>query len=167
METVTRGIESASRTARETGPQEDKMKPCRVLLIEDDLDDQVLAKKRLSRSGMVEEVLCFTNGTELIQYLYDQGFHDRSVWCMTPMIIILDLNMPLMDGFAVLQELKSDAFLSEIPVIVVTGTQSPEDVKKAFGLKADAVFQKPIDVTKFESFFKQAWTWPRKDMWYY
>lgn len=165
METITRN-NNGTQNAKAVNLESDKKPRCRILLIEDDFDDQILAKKRLSRSNMVEDVLCFSNGTELIQYLYDQGFHDRSVWCMTPMVIVLDLNMPLMDGFAVLQELKSDAFLSEIPIIVVTGTQSKEDVQKAFGLKANAVFQKPLNVSKLESFFNQAWTWPRQDMWY-
>lgn len=166
METATRDTQQTNKAGRKATPGEGNNKPCRVLLIEDDVDDQMLAKKRLSQSTMVEDVICFANGTELIQYLYDQGFHDRSVWCMTPMVIVLDLNMPLMDGFAVLQELKSDAFLSEIPVIVVTGTQSREDVKKAMNLKADAVFPKPFNADNLESFFKQAWTWPRKEMWY-
>ena len=165
MEAITRN-DDGTRDAKAVNLEKDKKPRCRILLIEDDFDDQILAKKRLGRSDMVEDVMCFSNGTELIQYLYDQGFHDRSVWCMTPMVIVLDLNMPLMDGFAVLQELKSDAFLSEIPIIVVTGTQSKEDVQKAFGLKANAVFQKPLNVSKLESFFNQAWTWPRQEMWY-
>ena len=167
MGTVTRDTNQAKNNAPITDAAAAKNQRCRILLIEDDIDDQILAKKRLSRSDMVEDVLCFSNGTELIQYLYDQGFHDRSVWCMTPMVIVLDLNMPLMDGFAVLQELKSDPFLGEIPVLVVSGTQSKDDVQKAMGLKADAVFQKPLNVEKLESYFRNAWTWPRKDMWYY
>jgi CheY-like chemotaxis protein len=142
-----------------------QMQPCRVLVIEDDLDDQILANKRLSVSPMVECVVFFSNGMELAQYLYDQGFHDRSVWCMTPMVIVLDLNMPLMDGFAVLNELKSDAFLADIPVIVVTGSQSKEDIEKARSLKADAVFEKPLNLSKLESYFKLGWSWPRKEMW--
>lgn len=142
-----------------------EIQPCRVLVIEDDSDDQILAKKRLLGSPMVESIEFFSNGTELIQYLYDHGFHDRSVWCMTPIVIVLDLNMPLMDGFAVLQELKTDAFLADIPVLVVTGTQSKEDVEKAKRLKADAVFQKPLSLAKLESYFKQGWSWPRKEMW--
>src|SRR3982751_172244 len=165
METITRN-DNGTADAKSAGLEAGKNPRCRILLIEDDLDDQILAKKRLGRSEMVQEVLCFSNGAELIQYLYDQGFHDRSVWCLTPMVIVLDLNMPLMDGFAVLQEIKSDPFLAEIPVLVVTGTQSKEDVQKAFGLKADAVFQKPLNVSKLESFFNQAWSWPRKEMWY-
>lgn len=140
--------------------------PCRVLLIEDDLDDQILAKKRLAASPLVESVECFSDGTELIQYLYDLGFHDRSVWCMTPMVVVLDINMPLMDGFGVLEEMKSDPFIAEIPVIVVTGTQSKSDIEKARRLKADAVFEKPLKLDKLESYLTQGWTWPRKEMWY-
>jgi CheY-like chemotaxis protein len=143
------------------------MPPCRVLLVEDDFDDQMLARKRLGRSGLVEEVVCFTNGTELVQYLYDQGFHDRSLWLTVPMVIVLDLNMPQMNGFDVLAELKSDPFLADIPVIVVTGSQSREEVDRALRLKADAVFPKPINVAKLQSFFREGWTWPRKEMWYY
>lgn len=141
--------------------------PCRILLVEDNYDDQLLAIKRLKLSPDVEDVLCFANGTELIKYLYDQGFHDRSAWSMTPMIIVLDLNMPTMDGFAVLQELKSDSFLAEIPVIVVSGTQSADEVQRAFALKADGVFKKPLNVSKLNSFFKDGWSWPRKEMWAY
>jgi CheY-like chemotaxis protein len=161
------GTKSSPTATQETGSNVEGMTPCRVLLVEDDFDDQVLAKKRLTLSPEVEDVICFSNGTELVQYLYDQGFHDRSAWCLTPMVIVLDLNMPMMDGFAVLQELKSDPFLSEIPVIVVSGTQSREEVQKAFSLKADAVFKKPLNVSKLQAFFKEGWSWPRKEMWYY
>jgi CheY-like chemotaxis protein len=151
---------SSSATGRE-------MPLCRVLLVEDDFDDQVLARKRLTRSDQVEDVVCFQNGTELIQYLYDQGFNDRSLWLTVPIVIVLDLNMPQMNGFDVLSELKSDPFLAEIPVIVVTGAQSREEIDRAAALKADAVFPKPINVEKLQSFFNEGWTWPRKEMWYY
>jgi len=143
---------------KKIGDMEDgQMPPCRVLVVEDDLDDQILAKKRLSASPMVESIVFFSDGTELIHYLYDQEFHDRSIWHMTPMVIVLDLNMPLMDGFDVLQKLKSDAVLADIPVLVLTGTQSKADVDKALRLKADAVFEKPLDLGKIESYFKQGW----------
>jgi CheY-like chemotaxis protein len=142
---------------KKTGDMEDgQMPPCRVLVVEDDLDDQILAKKRLSASSMVESIVFFSDGTELIHYLYDQEFQDRSVWHMTPMVIVLDLNMPLMDGFEVLQKLKSDAVLADIPVLVLTGTQSKADVDRALRLKADAVFEKPLDLGKMESYFRQA-----------
>ena len=83
---------------------------------------------------------------------------------MMPLVIVLDLNMPAMDGFAVLQELKSDAFLAEIPVIVVSGTQSDEEIQRAFALKANGVFRKPINIGKLDAFFKDGWTWPRQEM---
>ena len=147
------------------GVADGQAQPCRVLVVEDDFDDQILAKKRLSVSPMVESIVCFSNGMELFQYLYDQDLNDRSIWGMTPMVIVLDLNMPLMDGFDVLQKLRSDAILSNIPVLVVTGTQSKADVEKALRFKADAVFEKPLDLSKLESYFRQGWSWPRKEKW--
>ena len=105
---------------------------CRVLLVDDNPDDQTEARKRLLKSDRVEDIVFFNDGTELIKYLYDQGFHDRSAWSLTPMVIVLDLNMPRMNGFDVLAELKADSFLRDIPVIVVTGSESAEDLKRAF-----------------------------------
>ncbi len=132
--------------------------PCRVLVVEDDLDDQILAKKRLSTSPMVESIVFFSDGTELFNYLYDQGFHDGNTGSTTPMVIVLDLNMPLMGGFEVLQELKSDSMFARIPVLVLTGTQSKADIEKARQLKADAVFEKPLNLSKLETYFKQGWS---------
>ncbi len=138
---------------------------CRVLLVEDDIDDQFLGKKRLEASGKVSEVLCFANGEELIEYMEEQGFHDRSVVWWTPTVIILDLNMPKVNGFEILKRLKSDSFLREIPVVVVSGNASQENVRKAYDLKADAFFTKPMNVYKFQSFLERGWQWPTMDMW--
>lgn len=149
-------------------PKETAAKPgtgCRVLLVEDDVDDQFLAKKRLEASGKVSEVVCFSNGEELVKYMDAQGFHDRSVMWLKPTVIILDLNMPKVDGFEILKELKSDMFLRGIPVIVVSGNSSEENVRKAHALKADAFFTKPMNVYKFQAFLEKGWQWPTKEMW--
>ncbi|MCB9991999.1 MAG: response regulator [Rhodospirillales bacterium] len=138
---------------------------CRVFLVEDDADDQFLAKKRLKGSGKVSEVLCFSNGDELIGYMKAQGFQDHSVMCLKPTVIILDLNMPKLDGFAVLRQLKSDPFLQEIPVVVVSGNSSYDNVRRAHELKADAFFTKPINVYQLHTFLNQGWQWPRMEMW--
>lgn len=148
--------------------QEEKKKKtatCRVLLVEDDVDDQFIAKKRLEASGKVSEVLCFSNGEELIDYMTEQGFHDRSVMWLQPTVIILDLNMPRVDGFEILRQLKSDSFLRAIPVIVVSGNASQENVQLAHNLKADAFFTKPMNVYKLQSFLEKGWQWPTMEMW--
>ncbi len=139
--------------------------PCRVFLVEDDVDDGLLNKRRLEASEHVREVLVFPDGDALIRYMKEQGFQDRSVMCMTPTMIIVDLNMPKMDGFEVLAALKSDPFLQDIPVVVVSGDPSYENVRKAHSLRADGFFSKPLNVYNIQTFFSKAWQWPKEEMW--
>ena len=138
---------------------------CRVFLVEDEIDDQTFSKKMLEASGQVQEVKCFSNGEDLIRYMREQGFEDHSVMCMTPTIIIVDLNMPKMDGFKVLERLKSDLFLEEIPIVVLSGELNYETIRRSLDLRADGVLRKPLNVEKLTEFFKHAWQWPTKEMW--
>ena len=138
---------------------------CRVFLVEDDMDDSLFSQRQLEASGKVGEVKCFANGEDLINYMRKEGFEDRSVLCMVPTIIIVDINMPRMDGFKVLQRLKSDRFLEEIPIVVLSGELSYETIRKALDLRADGVLRKPLHVEKLKEFFKNAWQWPTQEMW--
>lgn len=137
---------------------------CRVFLVEDDRDDRFLGQKRLESSDKVSEVVCFSNGQELIDYMHVNGFQDHSVMCLKPTVIVLDLNMPRFDGFEVLQQLKSDSFLQEIPIIVVSGNASYDNIRRAHALKADAFFRKPMNVYKLQSFLDKGWQWPTQEM---
>lgn len=139
--------------------------PCRIFLVEDDVDDRMLSKKRLEASPNVGEVRCFANGDELISYMQLEGFQDHSVMCLVPTLILIDLNMPRMDGFGILEQLKGDPFLQEIPVVVVSGNASYENVQRAHQLKADGFFRKPLNVQKIQSFFARGWQWPAPEMW--
>lgn len=149
-------------THGEAGPSAE---PCRVFLVEDDLDDQAFSKRELESSALVHEVKVFSNGEDLISYMRAQGFQDHTVMCMTPTIIVVDLNMPKMDGFRVLEMLKSDLFLEEIPVVVVSGELSYETIRRALDLRADGIFRKPMSVEKIQSFFSRGWQWPTREMW--
>jgi CheY-like chemotaxis protein len=139
--------------------------PCRVFLVEDDPDDQMFSKRELESSELVQEVKVFSNGEDLISYMRDQGFQDHTVMCMTPTVIVVDLNMPKMDGFKILEMLKSDLFLEEIPVVVVSGELSYETIRRALDLRADGIFRKPMNVEKIQSFFSRGWQWPTREMW--
>ncbi len=141
------------------------LSPCRVFLVEDNFDDRTISKKTLEASDMVSEVVCFANGNELIEYMKREGFQDHSVICMTPTIVILDLKMPKVSGFDVLKQLKFDHFLQDIPIIVISGNASNENIRRAHELKADGFFKKPLSVDKIQSFFSRGWQWPPPDMW--
>jgi CheY-like chemotaxis protein len=146
-------------------PGAETSSPCRVLLVEDDLDDRVLEKRTLEQSAGIEEVVCFPDGHALMSYLQEHGFQDRSVICLTPTVIVVDVNMPRMGGLEVLRQLKSDAFLEDIPVVVVSGDVSQEQISAAIRLKADAFFRKPLKANQLRRVLDKAWRWPTPEMW--
>lgn len=138
---------------------------CRVLLVEDDEDDRVFSKLTLESSGYVQEVRCFGDGEELVKFMREQGFEDQSVNCMVPTIVIVDINMPRMDGFKVLERLKADQFLEDIPVVVLSGELNYDAIRHALDLRADGVLRKPLNVQKVAEYLKHGWQWPAHDRW--
>jgi CheY-like chemotaxis protein len=137
---------------------------CCVFLVEDDRDDQLLAKRTLKGHRQIEEVKCFVSGGELITYLGDHGYFDHTVMCLTPIVVVIDLNMPGVNGFEILKDLKSDRFLEDIPVVVVSGTLTDEATRRATELGADAVFPKPLRAEMLSGFLDVAWRWPTREM---
>lgn len=127
----------------------------RVMLVEDDIDDQFFAREELRRTKGVGKVHCFSNGKTLIQYMHERIAEDKFFLHVAPTVIVLDLDMPLMNGLETLREIKSDALLKTVPVIVVTGATSQWEIDKAFSYKADAVFRKPLDVSKLRDYFEE------------
>jgi CheY-like chemotaxis protein len=139
--------------------------PCHVFLIEDDIDDRALAKRQLMSSTFVKDVMTFDDGKELTDYMRSHGFMDRSVMLYTPILMLVDLEMPRKDGLEVIRELKSDPFLQPIPLIVLTGSDSRQKLIKAKELGAGGVFRKPLNTDMLRDFFETAWKWPPPELW--
>lgn len=144
----------------------DTIQPCQVLLLEDDRDDQIFARRELMASDIVKEVVCFSDGEHLAAYMRDAGFMDRTVMALTPILILVDLEMPKKDGLMVIEDLKSDQFLRDIPIIVVTGTMDGDKLGLAKKLGANGVFRKPLRHSVLTDFYRTAWKWPQDDMWF-
>lgn len=138
----------------------------RVMLVEDDFDDQFFAREELKRAKGVGKVICFSNGKALLEFLSQEIEKDKNYLRAAPTVIVLDLNMPLMSGLEVLNELKSNPALKGIPIIIVTGEQSPWEIEKAFSFKADAVFKKPFNVGKLRKFFEEGSHWSWSSLWH-
>lgn len=145
--------------------QEGRDTRCRVFLVEDEFDDRELSRHTLQQSGLVSDVKCFSDGDELVDYMREQGFEDHTVMCMTPTVIIVDINMPRMNGFKVLERLKSDRFLEEIPVVVLSGQLDYATIRHALDLRADGVLRKPLNVDKITEYLRHGWQWPTQEMW--
>jgi two-component system, chemotaxis family, response regulator Rcp1 len=120
--------------------------PIEVLLIEDNADDAELTIRALTQAKVRNRVRLAVTGVEALAILRREGPHAEA---LRPDLILLDLNLPAKDGHEVLAEIKEDAQLRHIPVVVVTGSSAPADVARSYRLYANAYVTKPIDTKQF------------------
>jgi CheY-like chemotaxis protein len=116
-----------------------------ILMADDDLDDCDLARDALLAARVVNPLRFVADGQELIDYLRREGeYSDPAVDAPRPGIIMLDLNMPKKNGREALAEIKSDADLRQIPVIVLTTSRDEQDVLVTYDLGANSYITKPV-----------------------
>jgi CheY-like chemotaxis protein len=114
-----------------------------ILMADDDEDDQKLAQDALGRVCAHATLIFVGNGIELLEYLRQQGRFAELEAAPRPRLILLDLNMPIKDGREALTEIKQDAALRSIPVVVLTTSEANEDVRMVYELGANAFITKP------------------------
>ena len=121
-------------------------KTVEILLAEDNPGDVMLTKKALEQGKLANNLNVVTDGVETLAYLRQEGkYADKP----RPDLVLLDLNMPRKDGQDVLKELQDDADLCRIPVVVLTSSESEEDVARSYELNANAYLTKPVDFDGF------------------
>ncbi|WP_100629136.1 response regulator [Algoriphagus formosus] len=115
-----------------------------ILMADDDHDDQVLLQEAL-RENNISNAVCFVeNGEELIEFLTKKGkFEGKD--CVTPGLILLDLNMPKMDGREALKLVKADPVLKKIPIVVLTTSRADSDVIECYDLGVNSFISKPVN----------------------
>lgn len=118
--------------------------PLCILLADDDPDDRMLTERALKQSRLVNELRTVEDGEELMQYLRYQGAYADRADAPRPGLILLDLNMPRMDGREALKEIKSDPALRRIPVIVLTTSEAEQDILRSYDLGVNAFVTKPV-----------------------
>ncbi len=123
----------------------------RVLLVEDSRADARLILEVFKEEKIAVNVDIVRDGEEAMFYLHRQGQYQEK---LPPDLIILDLNLPKKDGREVLDEIKNDSALKTIPVIVLTTSQSEEDIHRSYGLQASCYVTKPIDLNEFVKIIK-------------
>jgi CheY-like chemotaxis protein len=117
------------------------------LLVEDDCIDVLVVKRALRDLGLTPNLVCARDGEEALVYLADKNHR-------TPCVILLDLNMPKMNGLEFLQVVKADETLKDIPVVVVTTSGSPLDMMESFKGGAAAYVVKCVDYAVFREAMK-------------
>jgi two-component system, sensor histidine kinase and response regulator len=118
---------------------------CAIFVVEDDPFDLALLKNALSMLGVDDPVIAFSDGAALIHYLDPAPAIRVNHASTKPGIILLDLKMPGMDGFEVIERLRQHPWYANIPIIVISGLTSPKEIARAMELGADDFLVKPVD----------------------
>ena len=119
-----------------------------ILLVEDSPSDQLLAKTALAEAKLPTRLHIVADGVEAMAFLRAEGKYHAAV---RPDLILLDLNLPRKDGRQVLAEIKASENLKRIPVVVLTTSQSEQDMHEVYGLHANCYIAKPVDFDDFKS----------------
>lgn len=119
-------------------------KPITILLADDDADDRMMAKEALEESRLMNDFRWVEDGEALLDYLRRQGKYAAPDAAPRPGLILLDLNMPRKDGREALQEIKADADLRSIPIVVLTTSKAEEDIYRTYDLGVNSFITKPV-----------------------
>lgn len=123
-----------------------QLQPVEILLVEDNAGDVRLTKEVLKDSKVHNNLMIASNGAEALACLRKQG---KFSGASRPDLILLDLNLPVMDGREVLAQIKADDNLKRIPVVVLTTSKAEEDILRTYNLHANCYITKPVDLDQF------------------
>jgi len=129
--------------------RQDKNKiPITILICDDDEDDRMLAQQALEAAHISNAVNFVENGEQLLDYLYQRGeYAGESGKAPRPGLILLDLNMPKMDGREALKMIKGDKTLHDIPVVVLSTSRLEQDLVRSYQLGVNSFIAKPVTFT--------------------
>ena len=126
----------------------------RILLVDDNERDVELTLAALEEHSLANEVVVARDGAEALDYLYRRGnFADHANGL--PVVVLLDLKMPRVDGLEVLRQMRGDDTLKRVPVVMITSSREEQDLVKSYQLGVNAYVVKPVDFQKFVESVKQ------------
>ena len=120
-----------------------------ILLVEDNPDDEELTKRALIKNNIVNNIAVAHDGQEAVDYLFAKGqFKDRDMRDL-PVLVLLDLKLPKMDGLDVLREIRANEWTRMLPVVILTSSKEDEDIIKSYRHGANSYVVKPVDFKQF------------------
>ena len=124
--------------------------PVVILLVEDDPAHAALVRRNLESSRLANRLIHVADGQAALDYLYHRAEFSNLELSPRPGVILLDLQLPKVDGLKVLETIKSDPDLSRIPVVVLTTSDAENDVAEAYDKHVNSYLVKPVDFSKFK-----------------
>ncbi len=132
-----------------------------IMCIEDSPEDFEVIKRAFKKVGLINPIIHFDEGDNALDYLFLRGDYSDPDKSRRPNMILLDLNLPGIDGHQILVEIKQDKILKKIPIIVLTTSSDERDIEKCFQVGANSYIVKPVSFDGFVDAIKKL-----KDYWF-
>ena len=120
-----------------------------ILLIEDNPGDVRLTERALKKSNIANDLVIARDGQEAIDYLFGSGSYAGRDLSAMPVLILLDLKLPKVDGLEVLRRIRADARTRRLPVVILTSSREEQDIVQAYDLGVNSYIRKPVDFDQF------------------
>lgn len=120
-----------------------------ILLVEDTDDDVVLTLRAFARSSIANEIVVVRDGEEALDFLFCTGAHAGRDSSRMPMVVLLDLGLPKINGLEVLRRIRADQRTRLLPVVMLTSSREEQDVISSYDLGANGFVRKPVDFLEF------------------
>lgn len=131
------------------------MKAKKILLVEDSLDDQELIRMALEEEHIANEIVSVYDGVQALDYLFGTGAYAGRDASDTPLVILLDIKLPKINGLEVLQQLRADPRTSFVPVVILTSSNEEQDILTSYKNRVNSYVRKPVDFKQFTDVVKQ------------
>jgi DNA-binding response OmpR family regulator len=129
-------------------------KPVTIIMIEDDEGHARLIERNIRRSGVNNDIMPFTNGTDAVRYLFGTD-GTGSAHKDDALLVLLDLNLPDMSGIDILRRVKENTHLKATPVVVLTTTDDAQEIKRCYELGCNVYITKPVNYESFANAIRQ------------
>ena len=122
-----------------------------ILLVEDNPDDELLTRRALRKSNVCNEVVVARDGAEALDYLFATSAYEGRNPLAMPQVVLLDLDLPKVDGLEVLRRIRSDERTKRLPTVILTSSEDQRDLVEGYGLGANGYVRKPLDLAQFRA----------------
>jgi CheY-like chemotaxis protein len=126
-----------------------------IMLLEDNADDEALTLRALRKNNIQNEVVVARDGVEALDYLFGTGPHAGRDTRIKPLVVLLDLKLPKIDGLEVLRRLRADERTKFIPVVVLTSSKEEQDLINSYSFGCNSYIRKPVDFVQFVEAVRQ------------
>jgi two-component system response regulator len=125
------------------------------LLAEDNKDDVLLIKRAMTKGNILNEMVVARDGEEALEFLFNQGELQGKKMTRLPVVVLLDIKMPKVDGLEVLQRIRAEEKTKLLPVVILTSSSEQRDMIESYKLGANSYIRKPVDFDQFLEAAKQ------------